>query len=1221
MAETLTVTIVGKDGVSQTFRAIAREADTLGDAVEKAGQEGEKGFRRIGDSADKTKMSVNDLGAAMTALGSALAYAGNAALDQQQTIIGLEAAFGDAADEMIRFADEMASVTIFNDDDIMRGERYFATLRNNYDLSLDQIQQLMQTTADLASAYGTTFEDASSRVTAAIRGEGEAAEYLGLTMNQQSIDRENLTLTMTNQEAAQFRLNALYEQAGVYQGTALRLTETEVGTRARLTNAVQDNAQALGDFIGPIGTMVGGVGLAVTGLTSMTGTLTRLASTARTSRVGLAALGMATNPVALGLGALAGAGVLAWNIFQEGEERSQRLEGALLSLGDVAENLRLSHLDEQAQIVEDFARQIEDVQTRSAAFADDFDLAWAEAGRIASETGEDIEDVYARLLDAYTLNTDGAERFAAAQDKIGSAFADNRVNHDALDAALDELHKQYLLGELTLDGYAEAVIDVSTRLDDFRLAMDGATTSTTGLAAALRLIRPEVQGLVTDFLAFNEIGEDDSFGERFMKTLGLDLATLSEVEVRTGRLLGNWRDLGEMPAPDASQEDWMAWVNQAERGTIEWQRRVEAANEARQAESRAAIDTAAALDVANAAIGGAVAGLNEMARAWDDVGGAASTSLDAINARVRQDFTEHQRLTDEFIGGMLEIGNIDLAAEVNLAGLGTDATFAAQEINQVGAALDSVLGVYDQIDALGSRMRAAGGIADALFGDGGDPSDGVGPLRDVYDAGLIGQEQFNAAIEDGIQIQQAAAESQLYLNKMRADQLPILNDTTQAYLEQIQAISELGAEEQMVALGWMDSGMQDRVQQFMDLTAEMNNFGAEGEAAMQQVIDGIVATDPVLTAMLDDLGLIEQQLDGSYTLSLDAEGAVSDIERLTASIDALTVALGGTPPSYDINVTGIDQVEGAKALIDAMDDHEINVTFGTSGLEQGKQALRDALGVVGGGDDGGVTVPVNLQVPTDLPPLPQPDPLEIPVTFYNPAAGAIGEGASWAAEMLGGGVESGLSIEYSITADDQATPVLNNVRSAAEAIPDSETITITEVGAGAVIGNLHAIRNAADAIPEAESITLGTIGAEATIGNLHAVANAANAIPTEVTTTIRTIRLGEDNNVLPGGRHGGIPGYAHGGVLFEGGEAGPELAYFAGGGVALLPTHGIYSAPPNTYVSPANAVGAVGAPSINVTVHVAGSVQTEIGIAETVSRHLSPIIADVFEERYRGHGM
>src|SRR5690606_1789330 len=178
--------------------------------------------------------------------------------------------------------------------------------------------------------------------------------------------------------------------------------------------------------------------------------------------------------------------------------------------------------------------------------------------------------------------------------------------------------------------------------------------------------------------------------------------------------------------------------------------------------------------------------------------------------------TEFAQLTEDFISGILDIANIDMADKVNMAGLGTDATMAAAAINDVGSALDSVLTIYGAIDAMGQRMSQAGGIVDALFGPDGDPSDGVGPLRDVYEAGLIGQEQFNAAIEDGIQIQQAAADSQLYLNRMRADQLAILNDTTQAYLDQIQAISELDAQEQMVALGWMDSGMQGRVERFTE---------------------------------------------------------------------------------------------------------------------------------------------------------------------------------------------------------------------------------------------------------------------------------------------------------------------------------------------------------------------------------------------------------------------
>src|SRR5690606_5424937 len=452
--------------------------------------------------------------------------------------------------------------------------------------------------------------------------------------------------------------------------------------------------------------------------------------------------------------------------------------------------------------------------------------------------------------------TDNLSKLTAEQQRVYLKWVNDLLDSavtTAEDSNLDDILHEILI----------------TPVSEVPGVVEDATQSFTGLSAAIALIRPELQGLTEDFLAFNEIGEDDSFGERFLKTLGLDLSTLSEIEVRLGRLRGAWSDIeSDMPAPDADQAEWMAWVNQAERGTIEWQRRAQAANEARRAEAEAAIDTTNALEAANDIIGMATAGLDEMARKWDDVGGAASSALEAIDEDVRARFEELQQLAEEFITSMQELAGIDLADRVNMAGLGTDATEAAAAIGEVGAALDSVLSIYNQIDALGQRMSRAGGIADALFGKDGDPYDGVGPLRDVFDAGLISVEQFNQAIEDGIAIQDAAAESSLYLNKIRTDQLPVLRETTEAYLAQIEAISAMSAEDQMVALGWMDDAMQGRVEQFTEMISLMNNFGAEGEAAMQQVVNGIAATDPVLTAMLEDLGLIEQQLDGSYTLSL-----------------------------------------------------------------------------------------------------------------------------------------------------------------------------------------------------------------------------------------------------------------------------------------------------------------------------------------------------------------
>src|SRR5690606_22529005 len=393
----------------------------------------------------------------------------------------------------------------------------------------------------------------------------------------------------------------------------------------------------------------------------------------------------------------------------------------------------------------------------------------------------------------------------------------------------------------------------------------------------------------------------------------------------------------------------------------------------------------------------------------------------------------------------------------------------------------------------------------------------------------------------------------------------------------------------------------------------------------QRVIDGIVATDPVLTAMLEDLGLIEQQLDGSYELSLDAEGAVSDIERLTASIDALTLALGGTPPSYDIDVKGIEDLEYAQSLIDAMNDADISFNVGGTGMEDAKTALRNARGLAGGegGGDEGVSVPVTLQVPTELPPLPEPDPIEIPVTFYSESGTEAGSAAGGALSGLLGDGEDGLTIDYTINAFDNATDVINEVQAAADALPEPETVHVPAPGATGATAALNAVTAAANAIPEIEVISVVASGATEAANALNAVAAAANSIPstvnTTVTTTIRTINLGTDNNVLPGGRHGGMPGYAMGGVLFEGGEAGLELAHLATGGVVPLPRHAIYSAPRGTYIEPANSVGPRSTGGISVHVTVQGNVYGIDDLTAAVTRQLAPALADEFSRHITAH--
>src|SRR5690606_38708719 len=99
---------------------------------------------------------------------------------------------GEAASQFIALADQLQSSTVFSNDQVLEAANIMGTLKRNYELTDQQIQQLIVTSADLAAVNGTTLADAAQRVAAAIRGEAESAETLGLTMNQAAIDSDNL---------------------------------------------------------------------------------------------------------------------------------------------------------------------------------------------------------------------------------------------------------------------------------------------------------------------------------------------------------------------------------------------------------------------------------------------------------------------------------------------------------------------------------------------------------------------------------------------------------------------------------------------------------------------------------------------------------------------------------------------------------------------------------------------------------------------------------------------------------------------------------------------------------------------------------------------------------------------------------------------------------------------------------------------------------------------
>ena len=296
----VTIRVTATDQASPAFKTIGANAKAMGSQVSTSATQSAASLKTMQDRGAA-------VGAAMGALVGGVAIAGRAFVAQEQQIRGLNRAYGESSIEMQKFAESMQKTTTFSNDAARAAEMTASTLIRNYGFTATEIQKLITISADLAATSGLTLEDATQRVSAAMRGEAESAEVLGLTLNQQSIDRNNLTLTMTNQEAAHFRLNALIEQSAFANGAAAEAADTNAGKAKQFVNVLQDQVQGLGEASGAMGQYLSVMGNLALALPLVTGMLGKFA-------VGLGALGLGGKS-GIAIGALAFGGYEAYRTY------------------------------------------------------------------------------------------------------------------------------------------------------------------------------------------------------------------------------------------------------------------------------------------------------------------------------------------------------------------------------------------------------------------------------------------------------------------------------------------------------------------------------------------------------------------------------------------------------------------------------------------------------------------------------------------------------------------------------------------------------------------------------------------------------------------------------------------------------------------------------------------------------------------------------------------
>lgn len=312
---------------------------------------------------------------------------------------------------------------------------------------------------------------------------------------------------------------------------------------------------------------------------------------------------------------------------------------------------------------------------------------------------------------------------------------------------------------------------------------------------------------------------------------------------------------------------------------------------------------------------------NAMRDALLGAGDAADAAADPFGrlrenvARADDDMEDWITSLHELIAGLTDLaGTGDFLSQMNLQGFGSEMSIAADGVRDAATALDDTFRVVvGNTNAIGQQVDGVNKWATELINVEGE----YGKIDDLLARGLITLDQYTAAQQAQWEIMTSTADIQDYILQIQTNQAPLIAEQTAALEDQMEAIANISdAQDQLAALGFMDDAMNAKLQQFVELGGQFSALGIAGQDAMQQIVDGIVATNPALTAMLADVGLIKAEVDEfgntTYTVNMDAVGAMSEIGRLTESIDRLIITLGGIPP---VHIT----VEGLQDALDAGD--------------------------------------------------------------------------------------------------------------------------------------------------------------------------------------------------------------------------------------------------------------------------------------------------------------
>lgn len=207
---------------------------------------------RMTRSLQAVPVAIGGMAASLGAIGavSAAMYGvSRAAVENERSVFTMSKTFGERTGYMLAEARRMSEGMkgYFSQSEIQYAFTKTADSMQRYGITGRQYMDLVARASDVAAAKNMSLRDSIDRLESAMRGEAEASEYLGVTLNDTFM--KNMAFngslkesweTLDDNVKSHYRLVEMLDQTSKYTGSAKEATSTLSGALSALANTLMD---------------------------------------------------------------------------------------------------------------------------------------------------------------------------------------------------------------------------------------------------------------------------------------------------------------------------------------------------------------------------------------------------------------------------------------------------------------------------------------------------------------------------------------------------------------------------------------------------------------------------------------------------------------------------------------------------------------------------------------------------------------------------------------------------------------------------------------------------------------------------------------------------------------------------------------------------------------------------------------------------------------------